>query len=320
LKDKRILFLDPTSDPTLGKVVHRALVAAGSDVAIINRPDELDGKLQAGPFDLTLVNYDAADEPLKDFIDHRIDETGGGSVILLSQRRDKDHLIQLFSHDRLRNLIARNEQVSEEELIITTEKLLRQDIFGLEKYLVWGVSLVQEVISDSAEKQNQVERVAEYVRNLKCDKRFVRLAEIVADELLMNALYDAPVDEHGKARYASLPRTERVQLEAKDRAVLEYGSDGRFFAIACRDRFGALKAETVVSYLRKCFAADEYQIDTKAGGAGVGFYMIFQSLNQLVVNIEPGKMTETLGLIDIRASYRDTKSRSKSFNIFLKQH
>ncbi len=311
--------MDPASDPSFRKVVHRALLSAGSDVVIVTSKEEVDEALAGSSFDLTLANYDSPEAEAKTYIRDYLGKEGKTPLILLSQRRDKDHLVELFSHDQLRNLIARNEKVSEEEVIITTEKLLRQDIFGLEKYLVWGVNLVQEVVQDSAEKQDQVQRVGDFVRNLQCDKRFVRLAEIVADELLMNALYDAPVDDDGKSMYAHLPRTDRVQLKAKDRAILEYGSDGRYFAIACRDRFGALKGETVVSYLRKCFAADEYQIDTKAGGAGVGFYMIFQSLNQLVVNIHPGKMTETLGLIDIRASYRDTKSRSKSFNIFVKQ-
>ncbi len=159
--------------------------------------------------------------------------------------------------------------------------------------------------------------MADFVRRLRCDERFVRLAEIVADELLMNALYDAPMDENGNPLYAHLPRTERVQL-GENEARLHYGSDGRYFAIACRDHFGALRAQTVVNYLRKCFSADEYQVDSKQGGAGVGFFMIFQSSSQLVINIDPGNMTETMSLIDIRQMYRQTKARSKSFNIFIK--
>ena len=318
MRQKRILFFDGENDTILQKVVHRAIVSAGSSIEVLEDVAQAKERLKNADFDLVLVNYDSENELTHDFASQRLSEVGGASTILVSQKRDKQHLINLFSHEKLRNLIARNGQVSEEELIITTEKILRKDIFGLEKYLVWGISLVQEVIADSSEKDDQVERVGEYVKSLKCDKRFVRLAQVVADELIMNALYDAPVDESGKPLYTHLPRSERVKLEPKDRAILEYGSDGRFFAIACRDRFGALKAETVVQYLKKCFAQDEYQVDPTKGGAGVGFFMIFQSLNQLVVNIEPGRMTETIGLVDIRATYRDTKSRSKSFNIFIR--
>lgn len=319
MKNKQILFVDLTTDPALERVARRALVSTGCNFTVARTREEADKALQPRSIDLLLINYDDAGTGTRDFVTNMLKDGHQFYTVLVSQKKDKDHLIDLFSHDRLRNLIARNGEVEEKELIITTEKLLRQDIFGLDKYFVWGVEFVQEVVGDSQEKGAHIQRVADFVRSLKCDERFVRLAEIVADELLMNALYDAPIDDDGKALYASLPRTERVQLEARDRAILEYGSDGQNFAIACRDRFGALKAQTVVNYLRKCFAQDDHQIDTKAGGAGVGFYMIFQSLSQLVINIEPGKMTETVGLIDIRKSYRDTKSKSKSFNIFVKQ-
>ncbi|MCB0309451.1 MAG: hypothetical protein KDD48_08770, partial [Bdellovibrionales bacterium] len=238
-------------------------------------------------------------------------------TVLLSEKKDKNHLIQLFSHDRLRNLIARNDQILEEEMIITVEKILRQNIFGMEKYLTWGVEFVKEPIVDSTSKNQQVQKVGEFVRTLQCDERFVRLAEVVADEMIMNALYDAPVDKTGKPMYAHLPRTQPVKLD-KGKAFLEYGSDGRYFGIVCTDYFGALKAQTVVSYLRKCFLQDDYQVDSKQGGAGVGFYMIFQSISQLVINIEEGKQTETIGLIDIRPLYKDSKKKTKSFNIFVR--
>ena len=45
--------------------------------------------------------------------------------------------------------------------------------------------------------------------------------------------------------------------------------------------------------------------------------MTFDSLNHLVLNIRPGQMTEVIGLIDVRGSYRNFVKRGKSFNIFL---
>jgi hypothetical protein len=318
LKDKAILLLDTGENRPVEKVVYRALVSTGSNVSVCNCAADAEKVLAQQPIDLLFLNYDHADDAAKALVRKLMDQPGSPPAVLLSEKKDKAHLIQLFSHERLRNLIARNDQVAEEEVIITVEKILRQDIFGIDKYLTWGVSFVEEPVKDSAEKKNQIDRVAEFVRNLRCDERYIRMAEIVADELLMNALYDAPVDENGRSLYAHLPRSERVTLQ-DNQAKLMYGSDGRFFVIACRDHFGALRAPTVVHYLKKCFSQDEYQVDSKSGGAGVGFYMIFQSISQLVINIQPGKMTETMGLIDIRAMYRQIKARSKSFNIFVKE-
>lgn len=278
---------------------------------------EMEAAVQESWADLYVVNYDEKDVQTSSVIKKLLDNQMNIPVVILSEKKDKNHLVDLFSHDRLRNLIARNDQILEEEMITTVEKILRKDVFGMEKYLTWGVEFVNEPIKDSGEKNAQVARVGDFVRKLQCDERFVRLAEIVADEMIMNALYDAPVDGQGKAIYAHLPRTDRVTLADKH-ALLQYGTDGRYFGISCTDHFGALKAQTVVNYLRKCFLQDEYQIDTKQGGAGVGFYMIFQSISQLVINIEEGKKTEMIGLIDIRPMYKDSKKRTKSFNIFVR--
>ncbi|HLG20896.1 MAG TPA: hypothetical protein VI895_13910 [Bdellovibrionota bacterium] len=316
MKNKRILFLNPAEDPALQRTVHRALAATGCNVFVASGGDDAQRYLAAG-CDLVLLNYDEGGESVRALANQLLSRQDCPTV-LLSQKKEKEHLIHLFSHDQLRNLIARNNEVSEAELMITTEKLLRQDIFGMEKYLTWGAHLEEEPVHDSLEKTDQVARVGRFVEQLKCDARFVKAAQVVADELLMNALYDAPIGADGKSLYAHKPRSERVTLSSKDQATLRYGSDGRYFAIACRDHFGSLRAQTVVQYLKKCFLHDENQVDTKAGGAGVGFYMVFQSLSQMIINIEPGKMTETIGLIDIRTSYRDTKMRTKSFNIFIR--
>lgn len=315
---KKIIFLSQGEDRSILKVGRRALLATGCEVRVITTAAELKEAADQNWADLYVINYDVADQDVtayvKNLLDHhKLDKP----TVIVSEKKDKNHLIDLFSHDRLRNLIARNDQILEEEMIITVEKILQKDIFGVSKYMTWGVNLVKEPIVDSADKKNQVTRVGDFVRKLQCDDRFVRLAEVVADEMIMNALYDAPVDAQGKPKYAHLPRTERVQLEP-NQAFLEYGTDGRYFGIVCTDHFGALKAQTVVNYLRKCFLQDEYQIDTKQGGAGVGFYMIFQSISQLVINIEEGKKTETIGLIDIRPMYKDSKKRTKSFNIFVR--
>jgi hypothetical protein len=316
VKQKRILFINPSTERAIERVVHRALLSAGSEVLISNSCSDALQKIREGNYHLALVNYDEGGDETRNLVDQLLLNHDLLTVIL-SQKREKEHLIQLFSHDRLKNLIARNNELSESELLVTTEKLLRGDIFGVDKYLSWGTDLVVQTVSDSAQKEDQVKQVGEFVAALKCDQRFVRGAEIVADELIMNALYDAPVDKDGKPTFAHKPRTERVTLPKSDQATLTYGSDGRYFAISCRDRFGSLKAPTVVSYLKKCFTQDENSVNMKAGGAGVGLYMIFQSTSQMVINIDPKKATETLGLLDIRASYRDSKTRSKSLNIFL---
>lgn len=299
------------------KVASRALLSTGSDIEVTESIDLCRKRIADAEVDLAILAFDQNDENFSREVDSLLAQKHGVPVVIVSEKRNKEHLTSLFSHDELRNLIARNDHIQEEEVIVTVEKLLRKDIFGMEKYFTWGVDIKTFDIRNSADKESIVQAVSQFAEQLRCDKRYTRHAEVVADEMIMNALYDAPVDAHGKSRYAHLSRTKPISLPENEKAVLSVGSDGRYLGISCKDPFGQLKGETVVQYLKKCFTQDENQIDSKAGGAGVGFYMIFQFISQLVINIDEGKCTEIIGLIDIRPLYRESKRRTKSLNIFI---
>ncbi len=52
------------------------------------------------------------------------------------------------------------------------------------------------------------------------------------------------------------------------------------------------------------------KVDRKAGGAGLGFFQILDSLSHFVINLEKGKRTEMIGLIDLLVA--DLKSQSQA--------
>ena len=58
----------------------------------------------------------------------------------------------------------------------------------------------------------------------------MRRIETVTDELILNAIYNAPRDERGQAKYAGLDRRTAVTLGAQAQVRLRWGSDGRTFA------------------------------------------------------------------------------------------
>ena len=89
--------------------------------------------------------------------------------------------------------------------------------------------------------------------------------------------------------------------------------------MSIEDNFGRLERSTVLSYLRRCFIKGADQIDQKEGGAGLGLYYIFESLNHLIINVASNERTEMIGLMDISGSYREFAERPKSLNIFLQE-
>ena len=139
----------------------------------------------------------------------------------------------------------------------------------------------------------------------------------ITEELLMNAIYDAPV-AGGKLHYAELPRTSPIVLQPDEYGKLTFGCDGSVFAISVADPFGALKREKLFQYLKKVLRRSDSAnlIDTKKGGAGLGLFKILYSSHALICNVDPGRKTEVIALIDIQHQVRDFSKMARSVHYF----
>ncbi len=319
MRDKRILFYDP--DPRARRVAERAISATGSLVESATDLEDLMEKISANGWDLMMINFDP---PLRDdprwneklnTIESRWPRT---RLVLHATAQTEDYLPLMAERPFVRNLIAKNDEPLEpEELIITAEKLLRQDLFGIQKYLLWGVEPLCITIKESRHKQDYVQKVASYATGLGCSERTIEMIETIVDELVTNAIYNAPRTETGEPKYAKLSRRESVVLEEAERAELQFACDGDYIAIAQIDPFGSLTQETVVTYLNRCLVKGPEQFSEATGGAGIGLFRVFQSLSKFIVNIDPGKKTEVISLIDLRLSMKRFRQAAKSFHIFV---
>ena len=241
-------------------------------------------------------------------------------LLLFSAGRLRDDIVKLAGSHTLTNVVARNnDEVDTEALIVTIRKLLERDIFGLEKYFIWGVRPVVKTLASSAEKDPTLRAVEEYAQALGVQSRFIAQLCSVADEFITNAIYNAPRDAEGRALYAERSRTEPVHLKPSELVEVRFCCDGHRIGISVADPFGSLSTETLLDYLAKCTRRGEDQVDQKPGGAGLGFYYVFESLSHFVVNISAGKKTEMIGIIDVSGSYKDFSLKTKSFNIFFSE-
>lgn len=269
------------------------------------------------PFDLVVLNYDACDDEERVQALRRFGaERERGHLLLCSDVRAPEALAVLFGELGVRNLLGRHEELDASELLITTQKLLGGDVFGIEKYFPWGVTESRYVLLDSAHREGVRGEARALAERLGVPSRMVELFCTVVDELLTNAIYNAPVDDRGAERFSHLRRGEPVTLESHERIEVVLCSDGRTIGCAVSDPFGSLGPRTVVEYLGRCFRRGEDQISERSGGAGLGLFTVYEGCSQLVVNLAPGRRTEMIGLIDIRGRFRDFASRPKSFNVF----
>lgn len=311
---KSIAFLSGDADE-LDELV-KGLRRVIGDVTVIRSMDEV-GKLPAPS--LVAVHYDTqvAAERARLAQDFSA-ENQGPTLLLLSEKRARHDFASLFGTRALSNMLVVNgDAVNDNDLLVTVQKLRFGDIFGMDKYFAAGVTLHKLRVTTTAEKNWALNTVTEYVGVLGIPNRLRMLVRSVADEYLTNALYNAPVAADGTRPYSDRPRTQPVALEPGQEIEFRFCYDGQRFGVSASDPFGSLEPRQVQDYLAKGFRAGRDQVSEGTGGAGLGFFQILHSLSHFVINLEKGKRTEMIGLIDISGGYRSFTEAGKSFNIFV---
>jgi hypothetical protein len=208
---------------------------------------------------------------------------------------------KLGDHTRLLQDHRVNHVIVGEELdrgvFITAQKLLTGDIFGIEKYLPDGTPVNYLRLDDFEGRGAAIDSILEFAEHQRIRKQMRSAIGQVAEELLMNALYDAPVDEHGAQIFAQLDPHERTKTKSPRPVSIRYAATESGFAIAVRDRFGRLAKNTILAYIEKCLRS-ENQIDRKTYGAGLGLYLVANAAATYVVNVAYDMATEVICTFD----------------------
>jgi hypothetical protein len=152
-------------------------------------------------------------------------------------------------------------------------------------------------VGSSVERDRLLEEVEAYLSDEGVRSRYVNLARDAIEELVTNALYDAPADSTGRRIYLETDRRNAIFLPPAARPQLDLGViDGRIVAVMT-DPHGSLELETVRRFLAAGLAGE---ISDKPGGAGLGFARVFGLVDRLGVQISPKVRTEIGFILETR--------------------
>jgi hypothetical protein len=291
LSSRRVLAISPNLE-TLRRLVSN-LERAGADVDAVRSPDSI----PSGIIPHRCVFFALGDDG-----HHQLDR-------VLPRLRSRAHLSVVVDQAKLQDLTSylRDDRVNhvivgdqlDRGVFITAQKLLTGDIFGIEKYLPEGTPVHYVRLRDFAGRGKAIDTVLDYAAEVGM-RRHVRTAiGQVCEELLMNALYDAPVDADGRPIFAEIDPRERTKTRSPKPVSIRYAATEDQFAIAVRDRFGRLAKNTILAYIEKCLCSPQ-QIDRKTYGAGLGLYLVASAAASYIVNVAYGIATEVVCTFDKR--------------------
>jgi DNA-binding response OmpR family regulator len=305
-----ILIVHP--DRKTQRTVQRILGVTGHQVDIADDLDQGIKLMQYRAPLLVVVDAAAALSPHADAFFRAAEQAGAPSVMTLISPASAGDVPKLIGLGAVTNLLVHPMPVLAEELTVTAQKLIRKDLFGAEKYLLWGTELHEHQITRSVQRAYVIERIAEAVRVRGQSARVASMAMLVADELISNAVHNAPVAADGSRPRKDLPRDIDIALQGRDTVRLRWGCDARYVAIEVTDQFGSLDRDTILGALAK------HDVRDTGGGAGMGISLAYRSCDHLVFNLAPGKRTEIIALIDVRYPPAERMPCS-SYNVFVEK-
>lgn len=156
------------------------------------------------------------------------------------------------------------------------------------------------LLARASRREARFERMRQYFESRGISERMSATLLDVAEELVMNALYNAPLEAGFFAQPHS--RMDDVELPPDRACEISYGVEDSTVFVRVRDPFGALKRERLLEVLARCKVQD-VQLDESRGGAGLGLRRIFSAASAVSIIVVPGSFTEftiVLGRADSR--------------------
>ena len=251
LAGRDVLVVD--RDRSFRRLTARAVFATGANVHTAETAEEAIALVEQSPIAVVFADWESAD-----LLESMSSLDSPPETVLMTNEDlfegEGARMLELpLSSVVIANVLARTERhdpMAVREIVTTAGKLLTKDIFGLEKYLGWGTMIHSGTVKSSNGRHEMLTRIYDYALQCGLRSKVARSVETLADELLMNAIWDAPIDEGGEPRYAERPRHEPIDLEPNEYATIQYGCDGNFLAIGVRDNFGRLQHERAFRYPR----------------------------------------------------------------------
>ncbi len=296
-----------TADKQVKRAIKRLTAATGASADFVQKEREI-----KKPEDIDLAIFDARDrDPSADFL-RSIPKTG--RVLYILRGDDLRRKMHLFTSEQTTSLFCYNDQFDDDEFISSATKALRGDVFGLQKYFPWGVTSFTMLVKSYEDKTKAIDIIMSYAQMAGVRGPVRDRMQLVADELMMNALYHAPTDANGNERHAGKSRKDLAQLTEVDPIEVQYGCSGTYFGISVRDGFGSLTRKKSLDYLKRA-GTEHAKIEQKKEGAGLGLISVLQSVSKLIFNLDPGYSTEAIGLFDMQLQSRGMVG-ARSLHIF----
>jgi CRP-like cAMP-binding protein len=309
LGDKNVLLVE--SDKKQQVIARMAVGGTGVRLDIANNQEEAAAFISTKKYDAILC-----EEAFLDILVTAHKNKIAPHLVLLTTPDVTQNLQTMKGLPFVDNIMSRDPEdrsITVRSLLTTMTKVLNHNIFGIEKYLSWGADVQEKTVKSSKERSILKEEMIAFLQQSGIRRSILDRVYLVAEEMLMNAIYDAPADQKGQALYNHLSRKTEINLEKTQESTMRYAIDGMMIAVSVEDPFGTLTKEVIIQYLESCYEGKAGTLNLNKGGAGRGLHQIIENSDLTIFNVKQGVKTEVISLFNLEAGRKDHKP---SFHYF----
>lgn len=144
-------------------------------------------------------------------------------------------------------------------------------------------------------------------------------AVIVADELITNALFHAPLADNGRRLFENLPRSTTVIMPSEKPCTFFFKISSKQIVIGVRDSYGSILRPKILDRLRDLHTGSEpLPVAEERMGAGLGLKMVLDRSSSLYIFQQSGTCAVVAAQIDLvrkrRSAERTPKNLLVSFD------
>lgn len=251
----------------------------------------------------------------------KIAEVNLSNIIFTGNESPSIYVPRLFQPPKGSHFINANIRGFSERVHVLTHQiemteLGREPSFNAEAYLYPKSEIHKHVLEQSTQKEAILEEIRECVRQSGGFRNLADLVTLTADESIMNAFFDAPVDSSGKQKFYETKRSHLVELQEEDRPLVQFGYDHDKFYLSVKDPFGSLKWNKLSHRLIECYADTATPEKNNVRGSGLGIYTTLESSTYTVIVVKPGCYTEFISVYSLCKSYADYEKQGQSISFF----
>jgi hypothetical protein len=240
------------------------------------------------------------------------------SIVLVENYSSKD-VINLAVNRKVGHIIQINRGSLEREIALAAKMITHEEAFIDNPLGVVFQGPHQEIFRSRISSSKQKTSIKNEINNNVASHPVLSSLKdpilLIADELIMNSVFDAPKNSEGQFPHSKLPRATEIVLSESDSSEMVIAHDQHSLVIMCADPFGSLSTTHLLLRLQHCYNGTGNVMNLGAGGAGVGCQMMFDRSGGFCIGVKVGVRTVFCCLLPIKYRNLAPQLGSKNLNI-----